>query len=151
MAEEPIAFEVNGVSYQARRMDLFTQISIATKLAPLMANGLAQILRIVAIAQDHGLANVLALPKAELLEHLVPLAAELAKMPEADQRFIIASTLAGVQKQNGTATKPQWASVWPAGMTEAAFPEFRTDLFLTMRVVATVLMATLGPFTLGSR
>jgi hypothetical protein len=162
--EQPISFEISGVAYQARRMDLFTQIAITVKLAPLMANGMAHILRLFQMVDDpadanlsaeergrRSLARVFALPKDLLLEQAVPLAAELAKMPEADQRFIIQGTLATVLTNRGTATAPQWSYLWPAGLQEAAFPEYRTNLMLVLRIVGMVLAANLGPFTPGSR
>jgi hypothetical protein len=163
-SEQPISFDIGGVSYQARRMGLFPQIAITVKLAPLMANGMAHILRMFQMVDDpadanlpadergrRSLARVFALPKDLLLEQAVPLAAELAKMPEADQRFIIMNTLSTVLVNRGTAISPQWAYVWPAGLPEAAFPEYRTNLMLVLRIVGTVLAANLGPFTPGSR
>ena len=164
MSESPIAFEIDGVAYQARRMDIFTQMAIALKLSPLLAGGLAHALHMAqrVLRPDEvdlppqaraalALSRILDLPKVDLLDQIVPLAGELAKVPEADQRFVIMNTLAVVQKNAGTRDRPQWTSIWPAGMHEAAFPEFRTDFFLTLRVVGTVLAATLGPFSSGSR
>ncbi len=163
MADEPIAFEIGGVAYQARRMDLLTQLEIVAKLAPLMASGLAQILQLFeAVAEEITdappdmrsvlvISRILALPKGRLIERLGPLMAEFARMPGADQRFILSTTLASVQRNAGTGTAPRWETVWPAGLAAPTAAEFRSDLVLALRVVGTVLAATLGPFTPGSR
>ncbi len=135
MADDPITFEINGVPYQARRLDLLTQLAIVAKLGPLMASGLAQILQLFDnVAEEASnpalpaeakamtvVAHVLALPKGKLIEQLAPLMGELAKMPPADQQFIIASTLSGVQRNVGTpGGAPQWETIWPAGLAAPA-------------------------------
>ena len=147
---EPIAFEISGVAYKARRMDIFSQANIARKIAPLMASGAAQLVRVVKAATEKRL-SLADMPPEQMIEQFAPLMAELAKMPEDDLRFVITTCLATVQKDNGAPGHPVWANVWPAGVQEPMFPEFRTDLVLTLRVVVAVIAGTLGNFTLGSR
>ncbi len=158
-----IEFEIGGVAYQARRLDLLTQLAIVTKLGPLMASGLAQILQLFdSVTEELGtvpsesramlaIAHILAPPKGKLIERLAPLMGELAKMPQDDQQFILAHTLSVVQRNAGSASTPRWETIWPLGLPTPALAEFRSDLMLTLRVVGTVLGMTLGPFIPGNR
>lgn len=150
MAQEPIRFEIAGVAYKARRPDIFVQFAIARKIAPLIATGAAQLVRIVKAAQEGGV-KLKDLPPETMIEQFAPLVGRLAELPEDDVRFIIEQCLRVTERNIGNARMEQWAPVWPAGLPEPAFPEFRDDMVATMSVIVSVIGGLLGNFMPGGR
>ncbi len=134
-------FEVDGVAYQARPMDAFTQWDILALLMPLLQAGLVELLPLVDLAKERGLASLADLPREELLAHTQEVSREFAKMKPEDRRFLISSCLSLCERKIPGANQG-WAPVWNAAANRAMFDEINHDFWLMGRIAFGVLQST---------
>lgn len=127
-------FEINGVSYQARRIPAMQQMNLSARLLPVVSSLIA--LRGDAEKTEDGEAVV----KFEQLA--APIANAIAAMSDADREFIISTCLSVVQRKKAGDTG--YISIWNAA---AKAPQFDDIDMLTMIMIAwNVIAADLGPF-----
>jgi hypothetical protein len=144
-------FFIDGVTYKARQMDIFTQMDIVSLLSPLIMVGGAEIVpwlkEMREAAITNGAAGLLDADPTEALKHFGGLTRELAKMSSEDRKTIISACLSHVDRQ---IKEGQWAPVWVPAARMAAFPELNTNLWLTVRIAFEVIKGQLLPFFTAS-
>jgi len=132
-------FEVDGVQYKCRNMGAFDQMDILTKLSPLLASGIVELLPLLAIVKELGLASIADLPKEEIIARAPGIARELAKMSSADRHFIVESCLSLCERK---VSADRWAPVWAVGAGRAMFDDINNDFWVMVRVAFGVLSHT---------
>jgi hypothetical protein len=145
-------FEINGVAYKAKPMDLFTQMDIVSLLSPLIAMGGADIIPMIQEVSKEAKENnipfkdlLMELPFDEMVKRFGGLTRELAKMPSEDRRFILTSCMKLVQWK---VKEGQWADVWVSG-AGGSTPELNS-LWLTIQIAFHVIKGQLFPFFTAS-
>lgn len=154
-------FTIDGVAYKARQMNAFDQLSLMSKLSPLLASGLPELLPLIREIRNlppkevkvDGVkrlvpAGLLDLPLEESVGKLAPLASALSKMSDADRRAVIEPCLAVVEKDIGSG---KFAPIWAGEVGRALFPEFNTNAILVLRVAFAVISGTFASFFPASR
>lgn len=141
--------QINGATYRvARKMDVFKQMAVASKISPLLAAGLGELAPLLADMKREGIANLASMPLDKLGQIITPVSRELAKMSDEDRRMIIGSCLDLVdRKEDG---KEGWARVWSADANRAMYEELNSDLTVMLRVVALALQEVFATFLPGS-
>jgi len=140
MAE--MEFEVDGVAYRVTKMDVFTQMDVLTKTSPLLAAGFVELLQLIELAKERGLASLADLPIPDLLSMAPNVARELSKMAPADQRFVVTTCLSFCERRTGDGKS--WSKVWSAG--GSMYDEITADLSRMLRIVWQVYNRTFARF-----
>lgn len=148
-----IKFEINGVSYQTSKMDVFIQWGVARRLAPVIAgiltpDVLKQSMALVPKTIDGQTGNpVIEMDKVLGLFSGVfnPFIEALAKMPDADNQYVIDNCLACVQREQKSGG---WATVKPIGNSLMMFNDI--DLLVMMQLVFRVILDSVGNFSFAS-
>jgi hypothetical protein len=134
-------FEVDGVAYQARNMDAFTQWDVLSLLMPLLSSGIVELLPLIDVVKERGLASLVDLPREELLARLPTVAREFAKIAPADRRFLISSCLSLCERKI-PGQNMGWAPVWNGAAGRAMFDDINNDFWLMGRIAFGVLQHT---------
>ncbi len=140
-------FTIDGTAYKAGKMDAFKQLSVLSKLSPLLTSGLPELLPLLREVRVQGV-KIIDLPLEESVAKLSPLAREIAKMSEDDRRTIIEPCLAVVEKDIGGG---KFVPVWNVQAQMSTQPEIREDAFLMLRIVFSVITGTFSRFFPASR
>ena len=136
---------LNGKTYRVtRKMPLFRQLAVGTKLAPLLASGLAELAPMLAAARRDGLNNLGDFALDKLGAIITPVTRELAKMTDDDRRLIVEASLDLIDVRDDG--KEGWARIWNAETKTPMFDEINGDLGLTLRLVALALQETFASF-----
>lgn len=147
-----IEFEINGLKFRAGKLDVFKQLHVSRKVAPVLPKLMPVFLEFAKSAKvpaaapdpasdatDPASADVDLAAMASAVE---PLAQVLAEMSDADVEYVVNTCLSVVAINQAN----NWASVLaPSGVLM-----FDTiDLPVTVQIVAKVIQDSLGPFLSG--
>jgi len=137
-------FRIGEFTYKARRMDAFTQMSVISRLSPLLASGFGEIIPLMHKLREEGIANIADMPLDRLGAIATPVARELAKMSDDDRKFIISACLDLCdRKPDGD---ERWAKVWNPQAGRAMFDDINNDVSILLRIVLGVLQGTCESF-----
>lgn len=148
-------FRIGAYTYRSRRMDAQTQFAVLTKLAPLGAAGLADLVPVIQRIRAEGAGAVLSGlgedgvsgATATALAALQPVAKALAAMPDEHRGDVLHAALNLVERK-GDADQG-WAKIWNPEGRSAMFDDINTDAALMIRIAFEVLKATFLPFFKG--
>jgi hypothetical protein len=144
MADNTFTFSCAGHRYQVKRMNAVVQLAVLSKIAPLFAAGVGEIIPLFIAMKESGSKKLFDQPISSLT-HLAPVMREFAKMSQEDQLFIIGACLSGAERLVIQGQKEQWAPVW-AGQGKAMFEDLNSDLFSLLMPVWFILMENYSGF-----
>ena len=136
-------FEIDGIKYDSRKMDAFTQMGIVARISPLLASGFGELAPIVLDLKAKG-QSFADIPMERLLEIATPVARELAKLSDEDRLYVVGACLSVCQRQNDNGQG--WAPVWNREAKRAMFKDVNENLGTMMKIVLAVLQDNLAPF-----
>ncbi len=144
-----IEFEINGLKFRAGKLDVFKQLHVSRKVAPVLPKLMPVFLEFAKSAQTAaavvyptGTAPAGGVDLAAMASAVEPLAKVLAEMPDADVEYVVNACLSVVAINQAN----NWANVLaPSGivMFDAV------DMPVTVQLVAKVIQDSLGPFLSG--
>ena len=144
-----IEFPINGLKFRAGKLDVFKQLHVSRKVAPVLPKLMRVFLEFdkaaktpAAVVDPTGTAPADGLDLAALASAAEPLAKVLAEMPDADVEYVVNTCLSvvAINKAN------HWADVLaPSGIL--MFDEI--DMPVMLQLVAKVIQDSLGPFLSG--
>lgn len=137
----PEEFDLNGVTYRARKLNAMDQLFLVQKLTPLAASLVPVIQAAAREASSGPLAG--ALLKMDVSD-LMPLAHGIASLPEEDTKAIIGRCLSHVERGTKTPAGTGWAQVWSKTADACMFEDI--ELFTMLTIVAHVVKKDLAPF-----
>ncbi|MGR7993833.1 phage tail assembly chaperone [Xanthobacter sp. ZOL 2024] len=139
--DTPEEFDLNGITYRARKLGAMDQLFLVQKLTPL-ATSLVPVIQAAAREASGGpLAG--ALLKMDVAD-LMPLAQGISSLPEQDTKAIIGRCLSHVERGTKTPAGTGWAQVWSKNADACMFEDI--DLFTMLTIVAHVVKKDLAPF-----
>lgn len=136
-------FEIDGRAYKARRLDAFAQMALLSKVSPLIAAGFGEVVAFIVAMRKEGIASLADAPLERAAGLIAPVARELAKLSEDDQRGIIAACLASVERK---ADGQGWAKIWNDAANRAASDDIQNDLFLILKITFQVFQGNFARF-----
>jgi hypothetical protein len=137
--------QIGGATYRvARKMDAFKQMSVASKIMPLLASGIGELAPLWAELKRGGIGGMASLPLDRLGQIITPVSREIAKMSDEDRRMIVSTCLDIVDRKDDG--KEGWARVWSAEANRSMFEEINNDFSLMIRIVALALQETFASF-----
>lgn len=135
-------FEVNGNTYRSDKLNVFDQGFIVQKLVPLAVSFLpvAQ----AAMRNSGGGTPAIAAILQIDINSVMPLAAGISSLPEADVRDIYARCLSHVQRGSKSPAGVAWAPIWSSQAGALMFDDIDLDAMLT--IVIHVIKRDILPF-----
>lgn len=144
-----IEFEINGLKFRAGKLDVFKQLHVSRKVAPVLPKLMPVFLEFAKTAKTPataidptGTAPAGGVDLVAVASAMEPLAKVLAEMPDADVEYVVNTCLSVVAINQSN----NWADVLaPSGvvMFDAV------DMPVMLQLVAKVIQDSLGPFLSG--
>ena len=137
-------FQIGSFIYRARRMAALDQFAVVTKMLPIVAAGLGDLVPVIQRLRDEGIATLGADATTVALAALKPVAAAFASMPDAHRLDVLHACLDLVERKGSM--DQGWAKIWNAAARQAMFEDINTDLPLMLQIAFEVLKANAVPF-----
>lgn len=166
MPSAPLEFVVGDYTYHSDPMNAWTQFRLMRKASPIVAAGLLDFIPLMQDVARFGVAEMAtaeakveasvpnaagALPLARLVQILLPVSRELAKLPEEDFQDIIRSCLSLCKRrQVGSDARTPLVGIWNAQAQVAVMDDIKFDAMLMLDIAWPVFIGNLkGFFTEG--
>lgn len=134
---------VSGHEYRIGRLDAFSQLHVARKIAPLVPQAFASLGVMAGITDPKSALEKVAANPSHYAASLAPLATTLAAMSDEHVNYVVSVCLAVVYRAQGE----RWAAVWNNSHNTAMFDDMGLDVVL--RLVVEVIRDSLGNFISG--
>lgn len=166
-----IEFRIGAYVYRARPMNALTQFDVMSKLAPVFAAGVTDLVPMIIKIKEQGAAAVFGQPqegseasaggkdqareKGEAgadalgvaLGALQPVAKAFATMSDETRRDVLHAALDLVERKGDA--EQGWSKVWNGASRSPMFTDIATDATLMIRIAFEVLKGTFLPFFKG--
>ena len=144
-----IEFKVNGLKFRAGKLDVFKQLHVSRKVAPVLPKLMPVFLELektaktpAAVIDPTGNAVAGGVDLAALASAVEPLAKVLAEMPDSDVEYVVNTCLSVVAINQ--------ANDWVDVLAPSGVLMFDTvDMPVMLQLVAKVIQDSLGPFLSG--
>lgn len=152
-------FRIGAYAYRHRRMDALTQFDVISKLSPIFAAGVGDLVPLMVKMKAEGALSAMGAAVAEggapdgagaitaALAALQPVAKAFASMPDETRREVLHAVLDLVERK-GDADQG-WAKIWNSAGRAPMFDDIGSDASLMLRIAFEVLKATFLPFFKG--
>lgn len=119
-------------------------MAIISRISPLLASGFGELAPLLVDMRRNGIGNLAEISLAQLGAIATPVARELARMSDADRKFIIGVCLATVdRKRDG---EHGWAKVWSSEAGISMFDDINNDFSVMLRIALGVFQETFSGF-----
>ena len=146
-------FRIGNGLYQTRPMDMFVQVEVLAKVTPLLASGFGEIVTFLNVMRSDAVASignqeledkVKSEISTQVVQLLLPISRELAKMSTEDRQFIIGNCLSITERKlDGQET---WTPIWNVEARMSNQKDIADDVLLTLRITLGVIHTVFGRF-----
>lgn len=140
-------FQIGSFTYRARRMAALDQFAVLSKLSPLAAAGLGDLIPALQRLKAEGIGALGGDATSVAIGALKPVAAAFASMPDAHRNEVLHACLDLVERKGPM--DQGWAKIWSTAARQAMFEDINADLPLMLQITYEVLKANFVPFFNG--
>lgn len=138
-------FTVAGKRYKATRGNAEDQFDLLSKLTPLLASGIGEIIPFLMEVRRNGITNIGDVAMERIGQITTPVARELSNMSRKDRQVIVAACLRLCQRK-GDGEAEGWADVWNDGAQMSMFADIHNDIGVMLQIVWAVIQGVFGRF-----
>lgn len=142
-----IEFRIGAYTYRARPRAALVQYAVLSKLAPVAAAGLGDLVPFILELKEKGASALGGAATGAALAALGPLSKALAAMQDDHRGEVLSACLSLVERKGDM--DAGWAKIWNAEARSPMFDDLNADATLMLRISFEVLKATFVPFFKG--